>query len=263
MVPGSVLPSTGGQDLPERPLCGWLLKRKSASAGPARKLLGSTNLRFFTLDTVSRLFYYSRTESARTTSRPIHVRDISAVHSLVEERSRDETVLTSTSSQDACKAHLTHGDSDNSDDYDSAAWDLLKDNETISVNSMTTHGNGLATSSSAPQGKRASRLRRFRIPSFSRSKGSEQHGFVLHIKAPVERNMELLCTSSDEADRWIAAMDFAIRVAQAAQPQLVPLTCTAMLEFNSKTATVTNTDTANASDASSEIADWQSDISCR
>lgn len=273
---GAILPLPSGEDAaqkahsrqtdPDR-TCGWLLKKKSSAAG-SRKLWSTTNRRFFTLDTCRRLFYYAHSESAKKISRPILVKDISEVkplafdgHSDSVESDFEDTCNTAASCSTERSEDSQQSDaSDDNCSVDSAEVRLAARKarfaeDTQSVDSMTTKI-GKVTSTKA----RIGRIPSFRMLSLSgRSRGSDHHGFILHIGRPVERKMELLCSCKAEAQQWIAALDFAIRLAQAAQPQFMPPTATALLAFGSHSATVADP----ASEASSEIADWQSDISCR
>jgi len=175
---------------------------------------------FFTLDFPSKLFYYSHSETERTISMPICTRDISEVEPLdiTGEFDYEREGL-------ACSAELTED----------------------------------CRSSGASPSKPSALSRRLRMPRFGSRRGASasQHGFVLHIESPEERTMELLCSSKSEAQQWISALAFAIKMAQ---PDFsAPLTATALLPFSNNDRVV-----GELSDVSTEVDDdWQSDISCR
>lgn len=207
----------------DRSIKGWLVKRKSDKSGYARKLLSKTNRRFFTLDYPSKLFYYAHSENEKTISRPILVRDICEVEPL-------DVV----------------GDCEAERDGLACSFEAIEESREKS-------------SSSPSMSSKPVNSYRFRVPSFGTIRGSgSQHGFVLHIKSPEEEKwMELLCSSKAEAQQWIAALDFAIRITQL---HFSPLTASALLAF---TGSGPCADLSDKSTEASGAADWLSDISCR
>jgi len=162
------------------PLTGWLQKRRSTKErGGVRRFLKSSNRRFFTLDFEAQMFYYSLSEGNKNLSMQACFAQLLSVNSLAAAATADV--------QEALEPDSAGNQSPKAISKSAAALHMMP---------LPSHAIGRT------------------CPGFSgyARRSTELHGFVVKLK---ERALEVVCSSMEEADMWIAGLNDAIALSKS------------------------------------------------